>query len=1116
VPSLSCVSGALLERALWCPEGGGISDTSSEAEEIEPSLAPPRPLLIRLQEGPRLTAAYALWDLLQRPDGISLPRLRRLFEFRHGSLPRDWRFTLWNCPLIELFLPHRRRLAPLTLAERGTLFFDIGRVVGAEVVLCSRPGPLGCPASSTPEQGREAVARICDELMLQGGAAGAAGFQSLLPAYASAAADSQREQELERVVDLLERGQSVHVRCTAACDAARRAGVPDACHGAGVVVALRARLAARLSRAAPRPRSLPKPRAHPDSASRTIFHSGTGEAVLVHEHAAIPLLPFFRGQSIAYGMPAAQFDRHHARRVVPPVPSLDGAIPSPRLRAAVSQDDVPQPPTEAALRIAHAGAAEVPVVPRYDPPARFSHRRLERQSDAESLAVAPVITNTPVVAPVEPSPPDDQPERVALALDEVLTRNCIRAIRTWMRRARRSVSLGLSGDVLAAKTAKPPDLRLRWQQNTRPAFRGVVMDFTTYPFRSLQPTRWPDRPPSTDLDIRAIRREFRAHPDFTDRWLRGAISHGNPAVGACPLESYFAAPHASAYVQAEQWQRQVAKERQNGWGRAGFNRSLGLISWPERLAPTSMVERKGNWRLCHDLSWPRPPSESDDDAVVSPNTADFGVLVVVFVQLGQLCMMVAIMAVAGVIVLVWKFDLSKAYKRTGQQRATTWYRTYLGDEGPQTLDRVAFGQKDGPSSFSRQSSFGVFVINRELDYADQCYPTQDPALRAWQLARFSAATAQGAAEPSAWMRLFFVLCFIDDYGGASFDDLLFRADLSPVYDSRGQQRRRASLHFDVSRSVLERFGHYLEDEPEKMTHPSTSMVLLGGQIDVVAEELLLDPTKRRVYADALDAFLSPDGLSRPISPARLMSLAFKLLVVCETAPYARQWLHSAFRALRRRADVQLQDEAELREDFQRFLRLLRGESRIAVPFACRQSFPFANQPELVVKYDDASGDDSQNPFAPPTDGVAGYGGWFVRGRTLFFYWGLWTAEELRLYHITVLEAVISFWSLQLAKAAVPEISHVLEFTDNTGAEWLARRESPHAPRLQRVSARRTDLLLRLRIFARTLRVASKINTWADDLSRQRVAKVLREAAALGLRAQRLHIPADMRDLSWLS
>ena len=87
---------------------------------------------------------------------------------------------------------------------------------------------------------------------------------------------------------------------------------------------------------------------------------------------------------------------------------------------------------------------------------------------------------------------------------------------------------------------------------------------------------------------------------------------------------------------------------------------------------------------------------------------------------------------------------------------------------------------------------------------------------------------------------------------------------------------------------------------------------------------------------------------------------------------------------------------------------------------------------------------------------------------------------------------------------------------NSGAEGSARRETPPAEFMQRVSARRSTDIRERGVFVRTCRVSSEGNSWADHLSRQRLSPVLAEAAALGLSVIHLHVPPALRDLSWLT
>ena len=1081
---------------------GGISDSSSESDEEADRLSiPRRPLVPELQRDSlhRWFEMRATWDLLSRPDGLSVRALRNLFVQAHGEPSPMWFSVIVDSGWFELFAPTRLPLTPLVLEAEGAIFTCLERVAHVRIVDCKRPSPLGNPFPVDEDQDVAVVCSACDELMLHGGAAATKPLR-IDESYLPTTADERREAYLCDLASYIAHGGGIHLRCSASC-AARRRRDPDArCHIFGIAVAIRARVRRALVRpAASFPASLAESSYHPSQlASRSQATSVQLENSRWHvKRAPLPL------------------DLHLRDIEAQPAPTLVAAV-AQAPQELLSARGVALVPSSAFL-----GVSAPPIISATEAPTPFSHRRLEPCTPGELLLMPFPQCNLPTWAPREDPPPPDQPDRVAYSLKEIISQAALRQLRQWAKRANRSIALAKSGDTRAARAARPDDLRLKWTRNTKAAFQGIVMDLTVYPFRSLQPSRWPDRPPNAEIDIRRFRREFRAHPDYGDRQLRGLISHGAYCGEPAHPISFYSVPHGSAYLQSEAWCSQMAAEVRRGWARTNFLESEGFAYWPQRCCPTSMVDRKGSWRLCHDLSWPHPGTV---DGVDSPNAEDSPVMIVTFVRVSHLGRSASILSLSGLPILFWKFDLSKAYKRSGQQRAGLWRRTTWSEFGSQTMERVPFGGADGPSFFTRQTNFMIFVIRRELEYADQSYPPRDPRVVAYQLARLEAArsvTTGQAKDLRDWLILSFIMCFVDDFGACSIADLLFRIDGSPVRDAAGIQQHRAWLHWEVAILTVRRLGHILElDDPSKAVSPSRQMVLIGVRLDAESLEFELDPTKRIAYAGSLQFWIQKGVL--PV--ARLTSLAFKMLVVCECHPLTRQWLHPIFRSLRghRQRPVVLNDEPDVSAVLQRFLDLLLSDARIAVPMAARESFPFADIDALLVYFSDASGDDSYllslSPELSPSQlprKSPGFGFWAVRGKKLFYAWGLFTTEEVRALSINALELVTMLWAEITLTPAQPQVSHVLAFTDNTAGEWTARRETPQAIAMQLLAERRAEFLARSNLFVRVGRVASADNRWADMLSRQREDEVLTEAIALGLTCERLHIPELARDLSWL-
>ena len=1064
--------------------GGGISDTSSSSDCVAPS-SPPRPICLTLvPHGCVEPVQWAAWDLLSRPDGISVRRLRRMFARLHGPVPRNFDCLLAECTAFELFEPHRRVLGTRSASHSGCVFDDARRHPHAMVVPCMRPHPLGNPWPIMPDQPLSEVCRLSEQLMSLGGRPRDYGG-IVDPLYDSAEADMRRESELARLIAFVSAGGSIELRCCASCSSARRADPSIPCHVVGIASAIRARVERILQR-------------RPPPSATFVSYGSRSRQPLPDAWVCVRSM--------------------HVRRACPPadvcvVEMVSTA--SERMRRAIASTELDlHSPADAAdvvyqaQPLAFAGVATVPAVAAVEPPAPFSHRRLERRPDIESLLAPFPVCNLPPVLPFEDPPPRDPPVGLcAFSLREIIPHNDLNRYRSWARRVDRSLQLAKRGDLRASRLAKPEDLVLCGVQ---PKFSNVIMDLTSLPFKPLLPSRWPDRPPSTDLRIRLIRRDFRSYSEYPDRHLRGVCSHGAPTIGDCSHVSYFAAPHGSAYAHYDDWIRQMSSERSLSFGRSQFLASEGLATWPQRCQPTSMVQRNSKWRLCHDMSWPQPGSAA---GVESPNDADEHVMVIVFVVLSQFCSAIAIFLAAGLPVKLMKFDLSKAYKRLGQQSFATWRRTCWSEQRSQTLDRICFGQRDGPVTFSRHSTHMVYIMRVELAYAQTCYPSHDPAVVAFLRFRLMIAREAGVTSDAAqqWASLSFLIAMLDDFGLAVVDYPLFRVDGSVVRDSRGTQRTFAFLALEVCESVVARFGHGLDrDDPAKYALPCDSMILLGGNVNVRDEELSFDPAKRSRYLASLQSVLV-DGAC---SASELTSLAFRLLCVCECYPLARPWVSPLFRALRgaRTSRVQFHLEPDVAQSLQRFVDLLSSGDRLAVPLACRQSFPFADVDSLLVYFADAS---SREPFLPDAPCLPGFGAWTVRDRTFYYFDGLWSEQEVQQFSVTILEFLVCLWAPQVFIPVAASVSHILEFTDNTGAEWSMRRETPSSAIMQRIAARRSSFLASRLLFARSCRVSSSANTWADDLSRQRRDAVLAAAAALNLSIVELFIPDSLRDTSWL-
>ena len=97
------------------------------------------------------------------------------------------------------------------------------------------------------------------------------------------------------------------------------------------------------------------------------------------------------------------------------------------------------------------------------------------------------------------------------------------------------------------------------------------------------------------------------------------------------------------------------------------------------------------------------------------------------------------------------------------------------------------------------------------------------------------------------------------------------------------------------------------------------------------------------------------------------------------------------------------------------------------------------------------------------------------------------------------------------------VTHVHEFTDNTGAEHSSERGKPASGQMHAIVARRYAENLARRVFTHTERVTSLDNDVADGLSRGGAmrANALRMMASLGLQIERVPVEPWRRSMHWL-
>lgn len=538
-----------------------------------------------------------------------------------------------------------------------------------------------------------------------------------------------------------------------------------------------------------------------------------------------------------------------------------------------------------------------------------------------------------------------------------------------------------------------------------------------------------------------------------------------------------------------------------------------------RADPINVVWRNGKPRITIDKSMELSARfESYNSAVV---LEEFNP--VEMVRIEQLCRAIAIFLSAGVGVRMWSFDLEAYFRKTGKQRADWWKSGYVLPDGYGFDKRVQFGQREAPVLTSRQSNFLVWAMRREIAAFDEAHPPTEAGLLAWGLLRCLLSEGECSWVFDPLMCLHFRMQFVDDIGACAPDDLLYSRDGAPYYMrwcARTERHieceagaegtvhaRRPDAHYAIALATVEGFGH--SSATGKGVPPCLNMDLLGANVDIPSRMRTLAEGKREKYSEDIEALLAASAMAAGglrVAFGDFNSVVHKLLHASATVLLGRQHLHRCMQA--RKATNHLAGSytilhepqvAELRW----WLLQLAEPERHCLPLASRVVFPDVASVGLVCGYSDAA-----REIASPH--LSGFGAWTVIGDILYWLGGLWEEWELSTFSINVLELAAenmgTFAFIAQARALGVNVTHSLDFVDNTAAEYSADRGTPRAAGMQEFVRRRFVALDELEVYSSVERITSIDNEWAERALARRGARAGR--AAHGAGARPAHAPSS--------
>ena len=727
--------------------------------------------------------------------------------------------------------------------------------------------------------------------------------------------------------------------------------------------------------------------------------------------------------------------------------------------------------------LSHAGnASGVPSVvwPRER---AFSRRKLAPMPLLE-LVLAPHLPHPlPPLSQWEEPPPDPPIIPPFYRLADVIPSATLRSTRKQLAAIDRCIGAARDGDVFGAMRMRPRPLVIHKPKlftsqasgfgplDLRPALLG------SGPIEQLLHSRWPSRPPNSELKIDFFL--WFAHL-FPDLQSVSYVAHGMPDHSSMPLTVVLCPPAVSALQAIATFVTSTEKDLRNGFTSPPFS---FCPTWPFIGDSCSVHWRHEKARLCWDKSGPRKiPSFSPFNETLPLDSLPS----LVFVNIATSCRELAIFASSGAPVRMWKFDLSKAYRRGGRQLADVWKQgrvTHLGC----TVDwRGQFGDASQPNLSNRIWGQCLWVTRKLILALDELFPSRDPVVCAW--VAFRSSNGLFVKLGDAW-------AFFDDVHGGGVHDQIFCSDGSPLLDDSGEQIFRSSLHFNAGIVVFGAAGFSFEDD--KKEPPALVMGLLGALVRVRYQHIVVHPDKRVAYISELRIAEEASSLERDF----LNSLAHKLVYCACIMVRLRPWLSHIFKCLRARSSTAralLSNEA--RSAFRKARLALESADRHFLPFASIEAFPSLGD-DMLVTYADAAGEGE----------FAGMGFWFVVGSVCFLYCEEWEECESHV-PIHAREGFISTAAVMSAHALHPGRSCCLEYTDNSPCEVVHDSQASRCAFLHTIVDARAEFFDASGLCALPQRVKSKDNKWADDLSRGLWRRVIVEVVALGLKPIWVSLP----------
>ena len=760
-----------------------------------------------------------------------------------------------------------------------------------------------------------------------------------------------------------------------------------------------------------------------------------------------------------------------------------------------------------------------------------------RQLEPEQLSVLRAEPMPCVNIPVATDPEDPPPRFVnppgPFTTDQLIPRDTQRRVHQHGQLVKMCIKRARGGgasSVHVARRLRPEALILVEREALNPCGFGYVWRRRANEdlWDVVQPSSYPDHKPDSSFNGERFRDDALAL-GMKDNQLVSWGLHGFPGARNMPTgTAVLGFPHAGALKNASALADTQQRDIDNGFVSHGEDFPQ---YWPCVCDPMNIVVQNGKPRATIDKtmrlsssSHPQPVPSYNDFIDLEAERQELG-RPFRLVRVWQFARGAAILATAGVEVLIGKFDLSTYFRMHGKQRLHVWQSGRVLESLFGFDFRVNFGERDAPDHTCRATDAICFFVRLELQRLEREYPSKCARIMEWLAMRLGLRDDQSSEHDFLWVVTYFFVYYVDDAALAAFNDLLYTQRGEPVMVTEvakdgtvtTRQQRRAELYFAASMGIAQRYGH---DTPEKkQVKMNLNLEFLGVQLSITEWRRHLTAEKSKSYRGALQHMITTGKVlpSGSLSVARepCNSLLHKLLSASECIPLGRPHLFHLREAIK--ADNALRSSAVIignkaAAELAWWDHQLLHADESGLPLASRYSFPSSSD-DTIVHYADASRE-------PGEQSASGAGAWSVIAGTFVYVEWRWTPHEVQRFSVNVLETIVKDVSgrcfIAYARQQGLAATHSLAFTDNSTAEHIAERGRASTEALNQLNAQRTQWLVDSGVHQRSERVASADNDVADLLSRNDIEEALRFPRDASLPVRRIDVLAVDRDTSHLA